>query len=91
MNKRNIKTSVLVDNGSTVVIGGLYQTDELKSTGGIPFLKDLPMVGWLFSRPNQTIRNKNELVIFMTPRIMNQEEAGFSDNQAAQAPASNNL
>lgn len=80
--RRNVKTNVLVDNGSTVVIGGLYQTSTLEVRSGIPYLKDLPLIGWLFSSPNASDTTKNELIIFMTPRIMNQEEAGLSDRQA---------
>lgn len=80
--RRNITTNVLVDNGSTVVIGGLYQTASLETRSGIPYLKDLPLIGWLFSTPYAPDTTKNELIIFMTPRIMNQEEAGLSDRQA---------
>lgn len=82
MNRRNVTTNVLVDNGSTIVIGGLYQTDSLESHSGIPFLKDLPLVGWLFRSPLVTSTDKNELVIFLTPRILNQDEAGFSERAA---------
>ena len=90
MNRRNINTSVLVDNGSTVVIGGVYETNSLESTSGIPFLKDLPLVGWLFKTPDITKIKKNELIIFITPRIMNQEEAGFSETQSAKSAANSN-
>lgn len=77
MTKRNVETNVLVENGSTVVIGGLYQTSSLEVKSGVPYLRDLPLVGWLFRAPNATDISKNELIIFLTPRIMNQEEAGF--------------
>lgn len=89
MNRRNINTSVLVDNGSTVVIGGLYQVDTLDTSGGIPFLRNLPLIGWLFSQPNANVTQKNELIIFMTPRIINQEQAGFNERAAAPSPAAN--
>ena len=82
LNNRKITTNVLVDNGSTVVIGGLYQTDTLDTVKGIPYLKDLPLIGWLFRSPKSNITNKNELIIFMTPRIINQEQSGMSDRQA---------
>ncbi len=86
--RRNVTTNVLVDNGSTVVIGGLYQTSTLETRSGVPFLKDLPLVGWLFKSPYAPDTSKNELIIFMTPRIMNQEEAGMSDRQAAKPNSS---
>ncbi len=83
LNTRNLQTNVLVDNGSTIVIGGLYQTDSLETVSGIPYLKDLPLVGWLFRTPKNLVLQKNELIIFITPRIINQEEAGFVERQAS--------
>lgn len=72
-----INTKVLVDNGSTVVVGGVYQTDDQEVESGIPFLKDLPLIGWLFRSAYQPSKQRNELMIFLTPRIINQEEAGL--------------
>jgi type IV pilus assembly protein PilQ len=74
---RDISTNVLVDNGSTVVLGGLYNTITSENHSGIPFLKDLPLVGWLFRTPHNPSTSRNELLIFLTPRIINQEEAGL--------------
>jgi type IV pilus assembly protein PilQ len=91
MNRRNLNTNVLVDNGSTVVIGGLYQTDSLEAHSGVPFLKDLPLVGWLFRSPLNSTTAKNELVVFMTPRIINQDEAGFSERSAKTEATSTEL
>ncbi len=69
VNSRTAKTRVLVRNGETSVIGGIYQTDETQSDIGVPVLKDIPILGWLFkSREKEKI--KNELLIFLTPRIM---------------------
>jgi type IV pilus assembly protein PilQ len=89
--RRNITTNVLVDNGSTVVIGGLYQTTTLETVSGVPFLKDIPLLGWLFRTPYAPDTSKNELIIFMTPRIMNQEEAGLSDRQAKTSSTSKDI
>ncbi len=74
---RNIKTSVLVDNGSTIVIGGIYSYSKSESHSGLPFLKDLPLVGWLFRTYDNPSSKKNELIMFLTPRVVNQEEAGL--------------
>lgn len=82
MTERQVKTGVLVDNGSTIVIGGLYQTTSLEQRSGIPYLKDLPLIGWLFSTPYAPDTTKNELIIFMTPRIMNDEELKNGTTQA---------
>lgn len=77
--KRQIKTEVLVDNGSTVVLGGIYTYQHDESHSGIPFLKDIPLVGWLFRTKYNPATTKKELIIFITPRIINQEEAGLVD------------
>jgi type IV pilus assembly protein PilQ len=88
---RNIDTNVLVDNGSTVVIGGLYQTGSSETVSGIPLLKDLPLIGWIFRSPNSIETEKKELIIFLTPRIMNQEESGLSERQASSSEKSKEL
>lgn len=80
---RTLSTKVLVDNGSTVVLGGLYTTQNSENHTGIPFMKDLPLVGWLFRTPHNPSQARSELLIFLTPRIINQEEAGLVDRQSA--------
>jgi type IV pilus assembly protein PilQ len=74
---REINTRVLVDNGSTIVIGGIYNYEKKENHSGIPFLKDIPLIGWLFRTPQNPQTDKNELIIFITPRIINQAEAGL--------------
>jgi len=73
---RNLETEVLVDSGSTLVIGGIYSTDESKSTNGFPLLRDLPIVGWLFGGKSVT-NNRSELFIFVTPKVLNEKDAGL--------------
>ena len=77
--KRNVSTNVLVDNGATVVIGGIYSYASSENHSGVPFLKDIPLVGWLFRTKYNPDTIKRELIIFLTPRIINQEEAGLID------------
>ncbi|MDD4976027.1 MAG: type IV pilus secretin PilQ [Bacteriovorax sp.] len=77
--KRVVKTQVLVDNGATVVIGGIYSYSQSENHSGIPFLKDVPLIGWLFRTKYNPASIKKELIIFLTPRIINQEEAGLVD------------
>jgi type IV pilus assembly protein PilQ len=81
--RNNIDTNVLVENGSTMVLGGLYKTQESQSHSGLPFLKDLPLIGWLFRTPYNPSQTKSELIIFLTPRIINQEEAGLVDRNTS--------
>jgi type IV pilus assembly protein PilQ len=75
----NINTNVLVENGSTIVLGGMYKTQDSESHSGLPFFKDLPLIGWLFRTPYNPSSSRSELIIFLTPRIINQEEAGLVD------------
>jgi type IV pilus assembly protein PilQ len=72
VNKRSAKTRVMVRNGQTTVIGGIYTSDELEATDGVPGLKDIPILGWLF-KSKQFNRTKNELLIFLTPRILSDQ------------------
>jgi len=64
-----IKTSVIVDNGQTVVLGGVFQSEELENVAKTPFLGDLPVIGRLFRRNISSIQ-KSELLIFITPKII---------------------
>lgn len=69
INSRKVNTQVLVDNGGTVVIGGIYTKDYSTSNVGVPLLRDIPILGWLFK--SQTVTdNKSELLIFISPKIM---------------------
>ncbi len=67
-----IKTQVLVENGGTVVIGGVYTQSETTSTSKVPLLGDIPILGWLF-KDNTKTDNKRELLIFITPRILSEK------------------
>ncbi len=69
INKNEIETQVLVDNGATVVLGGIFTTDRAKSTTKTPFLGDLPFVGRLFRKTTER-DDKQELLIFITPRLI---------------------
>jgi type IV pilus assembly protein PilQ len=66
---KQITTEVLVQNGGTVVIGGIYQQTQADTTTKIPLFGDLPYVGFLF-RSNTKQDDRNELLIFVTPRIL---------------------
>lgn len=70
ISKNSIDTNVLVDNGETVVLGGIFEQENISSQIKVPFLGDLPYVGRLFRRDLKT-DNKRELLIFVTPRIVN--------------------
>lgn len=69
INTQQITTQVLVDNGETLVLGGIYQQTIKKSISKIPVLGDLPGLGYLFRSTNNT-NKKRELLIFVTPKIV---------------------
>jgi len=66
---RAVETQVLVNDGQTVVLGGIYETVRRDTVNKVPFLGDIPGVGFLF-RSTQKVSNKAELLIFVTPRIL---------------------
>lgn len=68
---KHVKTEVLVDNGGTVVIGGIYTQDERNITTRVPVLGDIPYVGFLFKH-NEKRDNKTELLVFITPKIISE-------------------
>ncbi|KGP64167.1 pilus assembly protein PilQ [Legionella norrlandica] len=66
---KEIQTNVLVNNGQTIVLGGIYKQDKRKTINRIPFFGELPVVGAAFRNSEITLRNE-ELLIFITPRII---------------------
>ncbi|MFI8124054.1 type IV pilus secretin PilQ [Acinetobacter sp. ABJ_C1_1] len=70
LNKNNINTNVLVDNGETVILGGVFEQTTKNSQTKVPFFGDIPVVGRLF-RKDVKSDDKQELLIFVTPRIVN--------------------
>jgi len=71
LNVKQVKTQVLLDNGETVVIGGIYEQDKNDTVTKVPFLGDIPLLGWLF-KSKEVKDNKTELLIFLTPRILSE-------------------
>ncbi len=66
---KNVKSEVLIDNGGTVVIGGIYEEEETTNIDRVPVLGELPVVGGLF-RTTRKDSNRKELLVFITPRIV---------------------
>ena len=69
INTKHIKTQVLVENGGTVVIGGIFELTETENEARVPFLGDLPAVGNLFKTKQRT-SNKQEMLVFITPKMI---------------------
>jgi type IV pilus assembly protein PilQ len=69
INTKHVQTQVLIENGGTVVIGGIFEQNETEDVTKVPLFGDLPVVGNLFKNKNRTA-NKSELLIFITPRTI---------------------
>ena len=69
INKQEVETRVLVDNGETIVLGGVYEQSKSKNITRVPFLGDLPLIGILFRNTSES-DDKSELLIFVTPKIL---------------------
>ncbi len=70
---QEVQTDVLVPNGGTFVVGGLFDNSRLNGRSGIPILKDIPLLGGLF-RSNNEQQNLGQTVFFITPRIVEQQQ-----------------
>ena len=69
INTKEVKTKVLVENGGTVVIGGIYEQEEAATRFKVPVLGDLPVLGSLFKSAGREAR-RTELLVFLTPRVV---------------------
>ncbi|RYE64924.1 MAG: type IV pilus secretin PilQ, partial [Oxalobacteraceae bacterium] len=75
INTQHVKTKVMVENGGTVVLGGIYQQTERTNESKVPFLGDVPLLGYLFKTTARE-SSKTELLVFITPKIVNDNVAG---------------
>jgi type IV pilus assembly protein PilQ len=71
INTKRIKTQVRVNNGETLVLGGIFDGDEGSTVSKVPLLGDIPIFGYLFKTTGKT-NSKTELIIFLTPRILDE-------------------
>jgi type IV pilus assembly protein PilQ len=69
INTKRVKTQVLVENGGTVVIGGIFEIEETDGETKVPFLGDVPVVGNLFKTTNKESK-KREMLVFITPKVI---------------------
>ncbi len=74
---RNLTTNVMVESGSTLVIGGIFTMSQQQTSSGFPILRKIPIIGALFGTETEST-DRSELFIFITPRILNEKEAGLA-------------
>nr|WP_281914622.1 type IV pilus secretin PilQ [Massilia varians] len=75
INTQHVKTKVMVENGGTVVLGGIYQQTERNNESKVPLLGDVPVLGYLFKTTGRE-STKTELLVFITPKIVTDAAAG---------------
>jgi type IV pilus assembly protein PilQ len=75
INTKHIKTQVLVENGGTVVIGGIFEETVSENETKVPFFGDLPVLGYLFKSKGK-VSNKQEMLVFITPKAL-PDQAGL--------------
>jgi len=78
IDKREVQTQVLVNNGETVVLGGVFEQNKNKGNDKVPLLGDIPLLGYLFQR-NSTNTIKRELLIFVTPQILKEGSGAVAE------------
>jgi len=72
INTQSVRTQVLVDNGETVVLGGVFERTQNEGVERIPFFGELPLIGWLF-RNRTSLDENSELLVFVTPQILDEQ------------------
>ena len=83
--KKFAETEVLVADGDTTVIGGIYTRTTSETFAGVPFFSDIPVIGWLFKKRQKTDK-RAELLIFITPRIVNRRESRIQASSLSTEP-----
>jgi type III secretion system YscC/HrcC family outer membrane pore protein len=78
VNSQEVQTNVLVPDSDTFVIGGLFDDSNINSTSGVPYLKDIPLLGALF-RDNKSQKSLGETIFFITPKIVDERSVLQSD------------
>ncbi len=88
--KKNTETTLIVEDGETIVISGLTKTRNVDNSSGVPGLKDIPLFGWLFKGESKS-HKMEEVIIFITPHILKQKVSGQGQEPEKQteAPSSN--
>jgi type IV pilus assembly protein PilQ len=80
---RSVNTEVVVDSGNTLVLGGIQSSPDTSASTGFPFLRKIPLLGWLFGTESQNA-DKNELMFFVTPKIVNAKKTALGDAGASE-------
>ncbi len=75
INKNEVESKVVVQDGDTIVLGGILVTNDQSGVSGVPWFQKIPILGWLFKTENMT-KNRKQLMVFITPKIIKGEAVG---------------
>ncbi|MGA3206621.1 MAG: hypothetical protein ABSE05_02190 [Syntrophales bacterium] len=75
INKNEVESKIVVQDGDTIVIGGILSTSDQRNEAGVPWFMKIPVLGWLFKTESVT-KQRKQLMVFITPKIMSKEDAG---------------
>ena len=86
INTKHVKTQVRVQDGGTVVLGGIFEDTDKNDEARVPGLGEVPLLGWLF-RNRQQVRRRSELLVFLTPRVVAEEVRSIEPADPAGTPS----
>jgi type IV pilus assembly protein PilQ len=75
INKSEVESKIVIQDGDTIVIGGILKTEDIKGQTGVPWLSKIPILGWLF-KSESTTKNRRQLLVFVTPKIIKVDTIG---------------
>jgi type IV pilus assembly protein PilQ len=85
INKNEIESKIVVQDGDTIVIGGILKTSDQRNESGVPWFMKIPILGWLFKTEGVT-KQRKQLMVFITPKIIAKEETGVDKFERPRGP-----
>jgi type IV pilus assembly protein PilQ len=85
INKNEIESKIVVQDGDTIVIGGILKTSDQRNESGVPWFMKIPILGWLFKTEGVT-KQRKQLMVFITPKIIAKEDAGIDKFERPRGP-----
>jgi len=85
INKSEIESKIVVQDGDTIVIGGILKTQDQRQVSGVPWFMKIPVLGWLFKTESIT-KQRRQLMVFITPKIIAKEDTGVDKFERPKGP-----
>ncbi len=85
INKNEVESKIVVQDGDTIVIGGILNTSDQRNESGVPWFMKIPVLGWLFKTEGIT-KQRKQLMVFITPKIISNEDAGVDKFERPKGP-----